>query len=50
MWGEDINRERGEICVTAAAWDSPMKQQGMLLMDMSDIVLTSKQCFAQTTH
>lgn len=41
MGGEEVNTGRGEICVTAAAWGSHKVQQGMLLMDMSDIVLTS---------
>lgn len=44
-----VNRGRGEICVTAAAWGSPTEQQGMLLMDMSDIVLTSSLWIVQHT-
>lgn len=45
-----VNRGRGEICVTAAAWGSPTEQRGMLLMDMSDIVLTSSLWIVQQTH
>lgn len=48
--GEEVNRGRGEICVTAAAWGSPTEQRGMLLMDMSDIVLTSSLWILQQTH
>lgn len=48
--GEEVNRRRGEICVTAAAWGSPTEQRGMLLMDMSDIVLTSSLWIVQHTQ
>ena len=47
---KEVNRGRGEICVTAAAWGSPTEQRGMLLMDMSDIVLTSSLWILQQTH
>lgn len=48
--GEKVNRGRGEICTTAVPWGSPTEQKGMLLMDMSDIVLTSSLWIVQYTQ